>query len=67
MALHMWAVVFLMNVLVTAALAFTDLAGGAAGIAKIPFYFFAVVFTGLLSAELVDYLRRLRASFDGDG
>jgi uncharacterized membrane protein YtjA (UPF0391 family) len=67
MTLHSWAVGSLITVLVTTGLAFTDLAGGAAGIAKMLFYISAVVFAGLLSAELVGFLRRVRASFDEDG
>ena len=53
MTLHISAVGSLMTVLVTSALAFTDLAGGAAGIAKLLFYISAVVLAGLFSAELV--------------
>ena len=67
MTLHISAVSSLITVLVTSGLAFTDLAGGAAGIAKMLFYISAVVLAGLLSAELVRWLRRVRASFDEDG
>lgn len=66
MTLPRCAVVFLLSVLVIAALAFTDIAGRE-GIAKIPFYIFAVVFAGLVSAKLVGFMRRLRASFDEGG
>jgi len=67
MTLHISSVGSLITALVTSALAFTDLAGGAAGIAKMLFYISAVVFAGLLCAELVRFLRRVRASFEEDG
>jgi len=67
MTLHISAVGSLFTAVVTSALAFTDLAGGAAGIAKMLFYISAVVFAGLLTAELVGFLRRFRASFDEEG
>ena len=67
MMLHASAVGSLITALVTSALASTDLAGGAAGIVKILFYISAVVFAGLLSAELVRFLRRVRASLDEEG
>ena len=67
MTLHSWAVGSLITVLATSGLAFTDLVGGAAGIAKMLFYISAVVFADLLSAELVGFLRRVRASLDEEG
>ena len=67
MTLHSWTVGSLTTVLVTANFALTDLTGGAAEIAKMLFYISAGVFAGLLSAELVGFLRRVRASFDEDG
>jgi uncharacterized membrane protein YtjA (UPF0391 family) len=66
MTLHSWAVVFLMNFLVTAALAFTDLVEGVAGIAKILFYICVVVCAGLLFAELVAFWHRVQASLYRD-
>jgi hypothetical protein len=60
------AVVFLFSVLVIAALMFADIAESEA-IGKSPFYAFAVVFTGLASAKLMGFMRRLRAPFDEEG
>ena len=70
MTLHSWTVGSLTTVLVTANFALTDLTGGTAGIAKMLFYISAGVFAGLLSAELVVFLRRVGASLwkkDEDG
>lgn len=61
MFLHGLAVIFFFNSLITAALAFIGLSGGAAEITKGLFYAFAVVFAGLLGAELVFFMRRGRA------
>jgi uncharacterized membrane protein YtjA (UPF0391 family) len=62
-----WSAVFLLNVFITAASGFADLAQEGAGIARILFYAFAIVCGGLLITKSFTLTRRLRASFDEDG
>jgi uncharacterized membrane protein YtjA (UPF0391 family) len=65
MALHWLVVVFSLSVVVTAVMGFTGLVvGAAAAIAKILFCISAVVSAGLLSAEFVGLLRRIRVSLE---
>ena len=48
-----WAAVFLVIALIAAAFGFTDVAAGAAGIAKVLFYLFLGIFVVLLVAGII--------------
>ncbi len=51
---------------IMAAVGFADLAADSAGIARVLFYFFAIVCIGLWLYQFLTFTPRLRASLDAD-
>ena len=51
---------------ITAAVGFADLAAGGTGIARVLFYFFAIVCISLLLHQFLTVTPRLRASLNAD-